>query len=187
MGASGHELLLEVEVEGQPHLFLIDSGASVSLVKPGISRAEVFSTNMAARGITGTKLKSLGSQEIKFILGKREYVHEFLVTPLDVEYSGVFGLDLLRLMEAKVDLCSSGLIIGRRRYDLTGLERIDRETTQVTEMTPVVEVWRKPMGLITPEVTDECASTTGKVGAGGLASLVRGELNPDSPYNRAVQ
>lgn len=60
---TGHELLLEGKVEGQPHRFLIDSGVSVSLVKPGVSQAEVFPTNMAARGITETKLISLGSKK----------------------------------------------------------------------------------------------------------------------------
>jgi hypothetical protein len=64
VGASGHELLLEVEVEGQLHQFLIDSGASLSLVKPGVSQAEVQPTNMAAKGITGTQLKSLVIQII---------------------------------------------------------------------------------------------------------------------------
>jgi hypothetical protein len=104
VGASGNELLLEVEVENQLHRFLIDSGASLSLVKPGISQAEVRPTNTAARGITGAKLKSLGNQTIEIKLGNRIYQHEFLVTPLNVEYSGVLGLDILRLMEAKVDL-----------------------------------------------------------------------------------
>jgi hypothetical protein len=33
VGASGNELLLEIEIEGESHLFLIDSGASLSLVK----------------------------------------------------------------------------------------------------------------------------------------------------------
>jgi hypothetical protein len=85
VGASGNELLLEVEVEGELHRFLIDSGASLSLVKPGVSQAEVRPTDLAARGITGTRLKSLGTQEIEFRLGSRVYTHEFLVTSLDVE------------------------------------------------------------------------------------------------------
>jgi hypothetical protein len=49
-------------VDGQPHLFVINSDASLSLVKLGVSRAEVLPTNMAARGITGTEFKSLGTQ-----------------------------------------------------------------------------------------------------------------------------
>jgi hypothetical protein len=109
LGASGIELLLEVQLEGETHQFLIDSGASLSLVKPGVSWVEVRPTELAARGIMGTKLKSLGTQEIEITLGNWVYVHEFLVTPLDVEYS---GLDILRQIDAKVDLCSSGLIIG---------------------------------------------------------------------------
>lgn len=119
-------------MDGQPHLFLIDSGANLSLVKPGVSHAEVLHTNMAARGITGTKLKSIGTHIMELRLGDRVYRHEFLVTPLDVEFSGVFGMDLLRLMEAKLDLCSSGLIIGLRRYELTGLDCQDRDVSQVT-------------------------------------------------------
>ena len=72
-------------------------------------------------------------------MGNRTYMHEFLVTPLDVEYSGVLGLDILLQMEAKVDLCSSGLIDGRRRYELAGLDCPDRVAPQVTVMKPVTE------------------------------------------------
>jgi hypothetical protein len=87
VGASGSELLLEVQVEGVTLQFLVDSGASLSLVKPGVSQAEVRLTELAARGITGTKLKSVGTQDIGIQVGNRVYVHEFLVTHLDVEYS----------------------------------------------------------------------------------------------------
>jgi len=118
VGASGNELLLEVEVEGQLHQFLIDSGASLRLVKPGVSETEVRPTNTAARAVGGAKLKSLGNQTIKIRWCNRTYQNEFLVTPLDVDCSGVLGLDILRLMEAKVDLCSSSLIIGWKRSEL---------------------------------------------------------------------
>jgi len=57
-------------------------------VKPDVSQAEVKPTVLAARGITGAKLKSIGAQEIEFRLGNRVYTHEILVTSLDVEYSG---------------------------------------------------------------------------------------------------
>jgi hypothetical protein len=126
-------------VEGELHRFLIDSGASLSLVKPGVSRAEIKPTDLAARGIAGTKLKSMRVQEIEVKLGNRIYLHEFLVTPLDVEYSGVFCLDILRQMEAKVDLCSSGLIIGPRRCELVGLDCQDRGSPQVGVTQPVAE------------------------------------------------
>ena len=51
-------------MEGELHQFLIDLGASLSLVKPGVSQTEIKPTDLAARGIMGTKLKSLGVQEI---------------------------------------------------------------------------------------------------------------------------
>lgn len=55
--ASGNELLLKVQVEGETRQFLIDSGTSLSPVNPGVSQAEVRPTDLAARGITGTNLK----------------------------------------------------------------------------------------------------------------------------------
>jgi hypothetical protein len=69
VGASGNELLLDVKVEGELHRFLIDSGASLSLVKQGLSRAEIKPTDLAASGITGTKQRSIGIQEIDIKLG----------------------------------------------------------------------------------------------------------------------
>jgi len=185
-------------VEGEPHQFLIDSGASLSLVKPGVSLVVIKPMDLAARGITGTKLKSLGTQEIEIELGRRVYAHEFLVTPLDVEYSGVLRLDILRQMEAKVSLCSGGLIIGRRRYELTGLDCKDliigrrryeltgldckdRELSQVTVTQPVAENEWNGAGLINLTGSTLNESATGKVGAGGLASRNCGDLNPDCP------
>lgn len=115
-------------------------------------------------------------------LGDRVYRHEFLVTPLDVEFSGVFGMDLLRVMEAKLDLCSSGLIIGRRLYELTGLDFQNRDVSQVTDMIPVVSIGRGLTGMINPKVPARNELTTRKyIGAGKPESLVRGEPNPDSP------
>jgi len=186
VGAIGNELLLEVQVEGEPHQFLIDSGASLNLVKPGVSRTVIKLTDLAARGITGTKLKSLGPQEIGIELGRHVYVHECLVTPLDVEYSGVLGLDILRQMEAKVDLCSGGLIIGRRRYELTGLECQDCETSQVTVTQPVAENEWNGAGLINPAGSTLNDSAIGKAGAGRLASRNCGDLNADCPVAHKI-
>ena len=52
------ELLLEIEVEGKCHLVLVDSGASLSVMKPGISSSELQPTETAARGITGARLRT---------------------------------------------------------------------------------------------------------------------------------
>jgi predicted aspartyl protease len=101
---------------------LIDSGASVSVIKPGIAAAEICSTETTARGITGNKLKVLGMQTVVCNVGKREFTHDFLVSALDTEYSGILGVDILRHMGAKVDFRTSTLLIGRKCYQLSGQE-----------------------------------------------------------------
>jgi hypothetical protein len=53
MNDVGPELLLEVGINGRLHYVLIDTGASVSVIKPGIAAAEIWSTETVARGITG--------------------------------------------------------------------------------------------------------------------------------------
>jgi len=119
-------------------------------------------------------LKSLGTQEVEIQLVNRTYAHEFLVTPLGVEYSGVFGLDLLRRMEAKVDLSSGGLIVERRRYGLLGPECQDRGLPQVSVLKPfAVNEW-DVADLITPAGSTEIESATGQQGAGGLTPELRG-------------
>jgi hypothetical protein len=58
---AGPELLLEIEISGNSHQVLVDSGASLSVMKPGIDMSEIRTTRTAARGITGSKL-ILGTQ-----------------------------------------------------------------------------------------------------------------------------
>jgi hypothetical protein len=64
----------------------------------------------------------MGTQVITFKVGKRMFTHEFLIAPLDAEYTGVLGVDVLRHMEASVDLRTSTLVLGRKRYQLSGQE-----------------------------------------------------------------
>ena len=105
------------------------------------------------------------------------------MTPLDVEYSGVLGLDILRQMEAKVDLCSSGLIIGRRHYELVGLDCQDHGSPQVIVTQPVAESEWDAFDLINPVGSTTIEKVTGARGAGEPASLVCEGLNPNGPAN----
>ena len=52
LDATGLELLLEIEVDGRCHLVLVDSRASLIVMQPGVSGAELQPTQTAARGIT---------------------------------------------------------------------------------------------------------------------------------------
>jgi hypothetical protein len=73
-----------------------------------------------------------------------------LTTSLDTEYSGIIGVDVLRHMEARVDLRTSTLLIGRERHQLSDQE---------VERCHLICRPRRPMqgaselGLINPEKT----------------------------------
>jgi len=45
---------------------MVDTGAMVSLIQPGICKAQLRLCDVQARGMTGTELGILGEQEIKF-------------------------------------------------------------------------------------------------------------------------
>jgi hypothetical protein len=94
----------------------------VSVMKPGISASEIRTTQTTALGITGAKLKIMGIQVITFKVGKRVFTHKFLIAPLDTEYSGILGLDVLRYKEASVDLRIGTLVLGRQGHQLSGQE-----------------------------------------------------------------
>jgi hypothetical protein len=119
LDSTGLELLLQIEIE-RSHLVLVDSGASLNVMKPGISSSELQPTQTTAKGITGNKIKTTGTQFITFRVGSKTYNHEFLITQLDVEYSGILGVDILKRMEAKVDLRTSTLVLGRTNHRLSG-------------------------------------------------------------------
>jgi hypothetical protein len=122
LDTTGLELLLEIEIEGLRHLVLVDSGASLSVMKPGIGSSELRPTQTAVKGVTGNKLKTAGTQIITFRVGSSTYTHEFLIAPLDVDYSGILGVDILERMEATVDLRTSTLVLGRTSHRLSGRE-----------------------------------------------------------------
>jgi hypothetical protein len=91
-------------------------------MKPGIVTSEIRTTQTVATGVTGTRLKIMGTKVITFKVGKRMFTHEFLRAPLDAEYSGVLGVDVLRRMAASVDLRTSTLVLGRKQYQLSRQE-----------------------------------------------------------------
>jgi len=57
-----------IEIGGEEFLFMVDTGAMVSLIQPGISQAQVQPCDIQARGVTGTQFEILGEQEIEFLL-----------------------------------------------------------------------------------------------------------------------
>ena len=54
LDATGLELLLEIEIEGKFHLVLLDSGTSLSVMRPNVSNSELHPTHTTAKGSQAT-------------------------------------------------------------------------------------------------------------------------------------
>jgi len=88
------EPVLTIEIGGEEFLFMVDTGAMISLVQPNISKGQVQPCDVKARGVTGTHLKVLGEQKIEFVVRSKDYymtfVHMFVVSPMNRCSSGIF-------------------------------------------------------------------------------------------------
>ena len=84
-------------------MFLVDTGAEVSLVKYGVSENDQAECSLEARGVTGNSLRITGSQIIDVWIGEGRYPHQFLVCALDIPYSAILGADFLRKYGARID------------------------------------------------------------------------------------
>ena len=71
------EPVLTIEIEGEVFLFMVDTGAMISLIQPGISKAQVHPYYVQARGVTGTQLKVIGEQEVEFTVWNKDYCMTF--------------------------------------------------------------------------------------------------------------
>jgi hypothetical protein len=100
--------LLIIEIERERLEFVVNTGATVSLIKPTVSKAQLRKSQMQARGVSGTKLEILGVQNVKFImrspLGSMTFMHSFVVCPLDICSAGILGLDFLQRVGAEIGL-----------------------------------------------------------------------------------
>jgi hypothetical protein len=63
--------VIDVFIQGIHKRFLIDTGASVSLVQPGTSNTPLCQTTLKPQGVTGEALHVLGTQAIEFTIGNR--------------------------------------------------------------------------------------------------------------------
>jgi hypothetical protein len=105
-------------------MFMVDTGAMVSLSKPGISSAQLRVCEVQARGISGTLLSVSGEQEVEFSIRPGEnnmtFIHTFVVSPLDTCSSGILGLDFLQQVGAGISLTTLSLTVGDHLFPLPG-------------------------------------------------------------------
>jgi len=118
--------VLTLQIGGEEFIFMVDTGAMVSLIQPRISGAQVRPCDVQARGVTGTQLDILGEQEVEFALcnndGLVTFVHTFVVSPLKRCSSGILGMDFLHRVGAEISLTAHSLYMGRYSFPLRGQE-----------------------------------------------------------------
>jgi predicted aspartyl protease len=97
-----------VNIGGEDFEFMVDTGAMVSVVQPGVSKARVQPCDVRATCVTGTQLEILGEQEIEITLRNEGYgvsrVHMFLVCPLVRCSCGILGMDFFKRVETQISL-----------------------------------------------------------------------------------
>jgi len=92
--------VLTLDIGGEEFLFMVDTGAMVSLIHPGISKAQLQPCAVQARGVTGTQLDIRGEQELEFTFKNKDgymtFLHIFMISPLKRCNSGILGMGFLQ-------------------------------------------------------------------------------------------
>jgi hypothetical protein len=91
------------ETEGRYRKAILDTGSTISILQPGISRREVQTSTAEPFGATGDVLDIRGQQSVLFRLGECSFEHTFLVSPLPTEAAGLIGADLITRIGAVLD------------------------------------------------------------------------------------
>jgi hypothetical protein len=86
---------IKADIEGVDRSLIIDTGSDVSILKPGISNANIRDTILRLYGLTGETLDVKGRQTVSLGLGGRKFDHTFLVCSLPTEAAGLLGTDFL--------------------------------------------------------------------------------------------
>jgi predicted aspartyl protease len=114
------ELTLRIQIGEREYEFLVDSGATLSVVKPEMARGRIEPVDYTVKGITGENLEVVGCKQIKFRLGRSQYGHRFIVAPVSTPCDGILGADLLKALGAVIDLRTNLFRVGEEKFTLAG-------------------------------------------------------------------
>lgn len=96
----------------------MDTGATVSLIKPTVSSALITESDVVIRGANGQKVKTFGTQTVKFLMGSEQFEFKFVISDIRISAAGIIGMDFLRYVGARIDVQSNSLVIGRQTVTL---------------------------------------------------------------------
>ena len=114
---------MKIKVEGNDYLFVVDTGAAISFVKPDKFKARIKSDKFSARGVTGNELKLIGKQTVLVTLGETQVAHMFWVSEIGTPGDGILGVDFLQLVGASVDLDAGHLKVGQQDIALVDVRQ----------------------------------------------------------------
>ncbi|KAL7841611.1 hypothetical protein SRHO_G00253020 [Serrasalmus rhombeus] len=120
---TGHGLWLKCTVQGVPVTALVDTGSTVSIIRPGAlcllrKNAAVTwdPTDTMLRSVTGERIKMGGKKRLCVGLAKRTLQHEFCLAP--IRDACILGLDFLKALGTVLDIPAAALRLGRTRIPL---------------------------------------------------------------------
>ena len=134
-------LYLNCHLDEQPCQALVDTGSTISLVRPGVlagtagqPSAAWVATEVKLMTVSGEKMKVAGRKLLKVRVGDQEWEHEFWLA--DIQNPSIIGLDLLRRWGAQIDLSDASVTLGShsvklqpRRAKRPGEQRSNTATT----------------------------------------------------------
>jgi hypothetical protein len=85
---------ISVEIEGETKRLIIDTGSSVSVLQPGVSRRDIGVTAIKRYGVKA-RTSTYRDNSVYFVLGGKTFGHTFLVGPLPTKADGLLGSDVL--------------------------------------------------------------------------------------------
>jgi hypothetical protein len=113
-----------VKIQGVVKSFIVDTGSSISLVKPGLIEDRIRETKVSPYGATGDKLKVEGKVDADFIIANYRFRHKFIVCELPTEAHGFLGIDFLMENDGCLKRGKESSGLGSHR---TGLDVLARE------------------------------------------------------------
>jgi hypothetical protein len=97
---------VRVDIEGERST-VIDTGSSVSLIKPGVTNSPLRPTNRWPVSVAGDNLLIQGEQSKSFGINDCTFRHVSLVCKLSTNADGIVVMDLLDQFSAKLDFRNS--------------------------------------------------------------------------------
>lgn len=114
---------VDLEVEGKPGCFLIDTGASVSIIRAAVLKGHPVTlgeTRREVQSLSGHALPVIGVAHVAIKIGRRVVNHEFLVSPggLELGTDGLLGTDFLAKHQAMISVGGQWIHVAGSRIPL---------------------------------------------------------------------